>query len=359
MNAIVYRYSMLWRVLCVRIGQELTNDLAMRILVPMPRTKQCPSYGRVARCIFAAALVLTLSSCVLTKLGTYASDVFLGEPDPALAGQALPSFMKVSELLLATDPRNQGNATTVASLYLLYGTGYLDGEAFFLPDDAYIERRSLVQRARSLYLRSFQLLSPFVEKRNPGFFENDFQLGTDSTVQARAVSDKALKPFRKVDVPLMYYAAASILAAFSSDPLDFNNAALVPAAVTLMRGALALDPDYASGALHELAFSVYASMPPELGGDHDMALKEYNAALRASGGLSAGIHVSYALTICAAEGDAEGFVRALNAALSIDSDAAPDATLLNAVARHKAAYLLEHRDDYVFDTGNPYEGGTY
>lgn len=298
-------------------------------------------------------LACALSSCSLTRVGVYASDAFLGEEDPAIAGAALPSFMKVSEVLLATNPSKQGNATTVASLWLLYATAFLDGETLFLPDDAYLKRQELTSRARALCLRAYRLLSPFVEKKSPGFFSVDFQLLPGADAQARSATQSALKPFKKTDADLMYYTAASILAAFSSDPLDFDHAARVPAAIALLEGALSLAPDRAD--IQELAFTVYASMPADLGGSRERAVAAYESAMEASGGKSAGLFVSHALIIRVADDDAAGFKADLERALAISASDAPRSALMNALARRKAAYLLEHMGDYVLDYST--EGG--
>ncbi len=295
--------------------------------------------------LVALALAAGLGSCSILKLGTYATESFLGEPDRELAGEALPTFIKVAETILAADPGDQGKAVSLASLWLLYGTGYLDGEAYFLEDSDYWRWLSLRDRAHSLYLRSMALLEPFVEKKSPGFFGRRYNLDPEARDPAVAA---AVKPFGRKDVPLLYYTAASIFAAFSSNPLESDASERLPAALVLLGRALELDPAHGEGSVQELAFTVFMSLPPEMGGGRDRALEAYRAALEASGGLSASLHVSWATLVCAPAGDREGFIAALDRAMALDAEAAPGRALLNALARRKAARLAEQLDLYFY-----------
>ncbi len=305
---------------------------------------------RQIRFLAPLIIVMLTNSCVLFKVGTYATNALLGESDPLLAKEALPMLIKTAEILVASDANSVGNASTAASLYVLYANAFLDGEAFFVPDEEYERAGELRARARALYLRATATLVPFIDKKSPGFFARQFEIAAPSknAVEERV---KALKPFAKKDVGIMYFTAASIFAAFSSNPLNFDEVSLGPslpranlssllsAAFMLMEGALALDPEYGGGMLHDFAFSVYGSLPMELGGDREKALKEYDSAVKASNGLSAGTFVAYAQLVCLPDNDAEGFLAALEKALAIGTEAAPSNALMNALARRKAQKL--------------------
>ncbi len=289
-------------------------------------------------------------SCVIFKAGTYATEAILGESDPLLAKDALPMLIKTAQILVSSDPNSEGNATTAASLYLLYANAFLDGEAFFVPDEDYERAVELRARARSLYLRASALLVPFIEKKSPGFFAYPFEI-SNTGEKALADRKKALKPFGKNDAGIMYFTAASIFAAFSSNPLNFDEVSLGPslqnvnlssilsAAFTLMEGALAVDPEYGNGLLHDFAFSVYGSLPIELGGSKNNALTEYEAAVKASKGLSGGTYVAYAQLVCLPAKDSASFLASLEKALAISTEAAPASALMNALARRKAQKL--------------------
>ncbi len=290
---------------------------------------------------------LMVSSCLLNSLATNLTGSFLKESDPELAGQALPTFIKASEALLAGDPGNVSNAVTTASLYVMYASAFLDGQAFLLPDERYDDRLELMTRAGALYSRASAILVPLVRRKAPGVFMQARGAGALSASKAMPVA-AGVSRFGKADVPLLYWTTASILAGFADSPLDFDNAAMVGDALVLLDRALILDPDYNQGALHELAFSWFASAPPTLGGDPGRAEREYAAALAASKGAGASIYVSHALAVSVPAADYTGFQSSLNQAIAVTAatPASSDMTLMNVLARRKARFLLDRASDY-------------
>ena len=273
------------------------------------------------------------SSCALLKAGDYASDVFMRESDPALAAAALPTMMKASEALYLADPKSEAKALTTAQLYIMYANAFLDTEAFLLPDDQFDAKHALSMRAKALYSRATAILVPIVEKRIPGAFEADFM----EDPKAKA----SLSKVDKKDVPLLYWTSVAVLAAFADDPMDFDNAGRAGGAIALFEKARELDPAWNGGALHELAITIYGSMPAELGGDDGKARKAYEAALAATEGKSPGPYVAYAQAVCAKSGDAEGFGKALETALALESR--PETALMDSLSKRKARRLLDDK----------------
>ncbi len=269
---------------------------------------------KIFRCILVACLIPAVSACTIIKAGSYATDVFMMESDPLLAAAALPTMMKASEALYLADPNNEAKALTNASLYVMYANAFIESEAFLLPDDQFEARYAMSVRANALYRRASTILVPFVDKKAPGTF-----------------SDTGA-------VPLMYWTAAAILAAFASDPMDFDNAALVDGALAVFEKARELDPGWNGGALHELAITLYGSLPADLGGNPDKAIAAFKEAVQATGASSPGPYVSYAASVCVAKGDKEGFVNALETALSLEGR--PESALMDTLARRKAERLI-------------------
>lgn len=287
----------------------------------------------------AAALALALvlpSSCTILRAASYSQQVFMREEDPQLAGDALPAFMKVSEMLLAADPYNEGKIVSTASLYVLYANAFIEAPASELPTDQYREQEKAVSRATALYHRAFRLLKPELERRSPGFL---------ASVGSSLEKEKAAR-FGRSDVPLLFWSAASILAAYGLDPVDFAMAAQLGAVPAMLDRAAELDPGWDNGAIWALYFPYYASMPDYLGGSRAKAEVVYAKALAYSKGLSASLFVSRATAICIPDGDYAGFKAALERALSINLDAAPDMRLENAIAQEHARNLLAEAGTY-------------
>ncbi|MGO8693750.1 MAG: TRAP transporter TatT component family protein [Rectinemataceae bacterium] len=285
------------------------------------------------------AIVLGLglpSSCAILKAASYSQQVFLREEDPQLAADALPSFIKVSEMLLAADPDNRDKIVATASLYVLYASAFIEGPASLLPDEQYQAHEEAVRRAGALYRRAFRLLSPALERRSPGFLA---AVGGPKEAAAAA-------RFGVGDVPLLYWSAASILAAYGLNPLDFVSAGRLGAVPALLSRAAALEPGWDNGAVYALYFPYYASLPDYLGGSRAKAEEAYAKALTYSKGLSASLFVSRATSICIPDDDYDGYTAALEKALAVNLDADPDSRLANVIAQDRARRLLADADKY-------------
>jgi predicted anti-sigma-YlaC factor YlaD len=278
----------------------------------------------------------SLTSCAVLRAGEYATEAFMRESDPALAADAMPTMMKAAEALSLADPRSESKALTRASLYVMYANAFLDTEAFLLPEEDYAASRLLSLRAKALYLRASAILVPLVERKEPSIFTGDSGGGSAGGTSSTG--------FGKKDVPLLYWTAAAILAAFADDPMDFDNAARVAGAITLFELAREMDPPWNGGALHELAITIYGSLPADLGGDRGKARAAFALATGATGSSSPGAFVSYAQAVCVAEGDRNGFRESLEAALSLRPR--PESALMDSLARRKAERLLADIDLY-------------
>jgi len=292
----------------------------------------------------ALAALLSLSSCAVLRAGGSVEKVFLAEEDLVIAEATLPVLIKASEALLAGDPKDGGKAVTTASLYVMYASAFVSGPADLLPDEEYEAKGRAARRAQALYRRASRLLLPLLEDRAPGF------LAADSDESAAS----KLSRFRKDDLPLLYWTAASLLGSFSIDPLSFEGAkGLLPARRLLAR-ASALDPAWNSGALEELNLSLYASLPDYLGGSLEEAEKAYLRALEYSGGKSASVYVTYATSIAVVRDDYAAFKDALRKALAVDDEALPGSRLPNALAKDRAERLLAQPERYFLTTeGDP------
>lgn len=320
------------------------------------------------RALIAASIgALLASSCVVLRTADGIKEAFVEESDIGLAAGAFPTLIKVQEGLLRADPRNEDAAVQTAQLYVMYGNAFVQAPAEDLDVQHYADKRAADLRARALYRRAFALLGPLLDRRAPGIVE----LWRKATPQPLDLPDprerglpkggyELLQRFAMRDLPLLYWSSASILAAYAVDPLDLRESSIVGLAKALMDRALALGPDWDGGSLQELALSVYASFPPELGGDRERALAAYRRGLEITKGGSASLYVTYASTICVAADDYAAFKASLESALAIDPDANPPTRLATVIAQHRARSLLDRAGDLFLDvpetapgTGSP------
>jgi len=292
--------------------------------------------------------LLSLTSCSINKMainavsnaltGQGSAEVFTGDSDPQIVGDALPFAIKMYEALLAQNPKHQGLLLTTGSLFVMYANAFVQGPAEMLdPIDYYEERLLSMERAKKLYLRGTALLYSALNDKYPGF--------QDATVQTGTL-EPLLKKCKKADVPLLYWTAAGGFAAYSIDVFDFGLGYSIPEWGAMMARAYELDPDFNNGAIDDFYIQYYASLPETMGGDRAKAETHFALALGKSHGLAAGPYVSYARTVCVAAQDHQAFIENLEKALLIDPDDDPPNRLINLLSLKKAKFMLENEHEY-------------
>jgi len=323
----------------------METDSSMRVT---SRTTIAVIFMLCAIPFFAACSInrMAIQAVSNALTGEGSADVFTSDNDPELVGDAIPFAIKMYESLLAQNPDHQGLLRTTGSLFVMYANAFVQGPAELLdPIDFFEERHAALDRAKALYLRGHAILLQALEKKSPGFGAADV---ADKMLEAH------LKRFKKEDVSLLYWTAASGLAAYSIDVFNFSLGLSIPRWALMLERAYELDPDFNNGALDELYISFYASMPETLGGDRVKAMRHFQRAVERTEGRSAGPFVSYAGSISIPDQNYEEFRTMLERALAIDVDEEPSIRLVNILAQRKARTMLEHA--YRYFSFLPFEG---
>jgi predicted anti-sigma-YlaC factor YlaD len=279
--------------------------------------------------------------------GEGSAEVFTGDSDPQLVGDALPFAIKMYESLLSANPKHQGLIRTTGSLFVMYANAFVQGPAEMLPRNRHAERLAAQERAKKFYLRGLDVLYRGLEQKYHGF-SGAFRDGRLPAILAK---------MSRADVPSLYWAAAGALSAYSLNPFDMDLGVRVPEYLALVNRAYELDPDFNKGALDDFYVLFHASVPETMGGDKSKVAGHYRLALEKSGGLAAGPYVSYAQAVSIPAQDYATFKTCLDAALAIDPEADPANRLVNTIAQRKARYLLDSAALYFidFDTGEDWD----
>jgi predicted anti-sigma-YlaC factor YlaD len=306
--------------------------------------KKGMAYSKI---LLALIVPFLLPSCSINRLvinkvsdsltGSGQNEVFMGDSDPELVGDALPFAIKTYETLLANNPDHQGLILTTGSLFIMYANAFVQGPAETLPPEAYYEKQAQMERAGRLYRRGAAIIETGLEKKFPGWKD------------ARGDSEKRaafLALVKKEEVPLLYWDAAGILSAYALNPFDLDLGMRIPELSALIARAYDLDPDYNLGALDEFYLLFYASLPEGMGGDKEKAEIHYKKALEKSNGLAAGPYVSYAKAVAVPAQDYELFKSCLDAALAVDTETQSANRLVNILAQNKARYMLENASGF-------------
>ena len=302
--------------------------------------------------LFGILGLFLMASCSINKMAinavsnalTGSADVFTGDSDPELVGAALPFAIKMYESLLSQSPNHQGLLVTTGSLFVMYANAFVQGPAEMLdPLDHYEERHAGLDRAKKLYLRGYAILYSALDKKYPGFSSAKVDARTEDSA---GTLEPLLKNCKKEDVPLLYWAVASGLAAYSIDIFDFALGSSIPEWGAMIAKAYELDPDFNNGAIDDFYILFYASLPENLGGDKAKAEIHFRRAVEKTKGLAAGPYVSYAQAICVPAQNYDAFKENLEKALAINPDEDPSRRLVNLLSQRKARHMLENAYEY-------------
>jgi predicted anti-sigma-YlaC factor YlaD len=303
---------------------------------------------RPAPALLVLLLLVSLPACSIKR---YAVDrvgdalasgqsAYASDSDLDLVGEALPFSLKLIESLLAQSPDHRGLLTTASQGFTLYSYGYVHFEAERLARDELARARALGARAKKLYLRAYRYAMRGLEVGYPGL---ERELHADPVQALQRVGRSA----DGRDVPLLYWAAASLGLAISADRQDAALLARLAEVDALIARALALDESWNAGALHEFALSFLAARP---GLTDEAAIERHFArAQQLAAGRRAGVYVSGAEALSVRRQDRAQFERLLASALALDSDVDPDNRLVNALAQRRARWLLSRADDLFLE----------
>jgi len=259
---------------------------------------------------------------------TYASD-----DDPELVGDALPFALKTIEGLLETTPRHKGLLLSAASGFTQYAYVYLATEADYVEDADLTRATHLRDRAMGLYRRAFEYGMRGLEVDHPGLRQ---ALGDDAGA--------ALGGMEKADVPMLYWTSVAWSLEISLDKTDAAMAVNLPLAESLMHRALALDPGYGDGVIHDYYISYEGGRAGAAGGSIDRAREELAKSLALAKGRRAAPYLAFAESVSVGTQDRKEFSAMLESALAVKPDAAPEYRLANIVAQRRARWLLSRID---------------
>ncbi len=261
------------------------------------------------------------------------ASVYASDDDPDLVGEAMPFGLKTIEGLLAESPHHKGLLLAATSGFTQYAYAFVQEEADFAEDNDLARATELRQRAKRLYQRALNYGLRGLDVAHPGFLQ-----------AVRSNPDAALAPFRKADVPLLYWTAAAWGAAISLDKTDTELAADLPLVEELMHRARELDEGFGLGAIYDFYIAYDGGMPASAGGSVDRARESMARALYFAGGHRAAPLVSFAETVDVGIQDRAEFEKLLNQALAVDVNALPDQRLANLIAQRRARWLLARMD---------------
>jgi len=260
---------------------------------------------------------------------TYASD-----DDPELVKAAAPFGLKLTESLLAENPRHLGLLTSAASGFTQYSYAFVQEEADEVEPQDFAAAEAMRARARRLYLRAQGYGLRGLEVKHPGF-------GKALLANPRTT----VRTATKLDVPLLYWTAAAWASAISLSKDNPELVGQIPAMEALMDRALELDESYGNGSIHTFMISYEMSRSGAAGDPAARARKHFERAMALSRGTDASPLVALAEAVAVQKQDVKEFESLLNRALAVNPDANPDIRLRNTVMQRRARWLLSRQSE--------------
>ena len=289
------------------------------------------------------ALVSSSTGCSIKKiaisklgdsLASQSTSSFASDEDPELVGDALPFALKLMEGLLDQVPNHRGLLFATSSGFTQYSYVWVQQPADEI-EQVDVERAKIMRlRARNLYLRARDYGIRGLEVKHRGF-----------GAALRRDPKSAVLVARKIDVPLLYWTAASWGAAISVSKDDPDLVADQLIVEALIDRSLQLDPGFDNGAIHNFLIT-YESARQGAKGDFTVRSREhFNVAIELTGGQLASPYVSMAEAVSVSKQDRTEFESLLKRALAIDTNVRPEWRLNNKVMQRRARWLLSQEDD--------------
>jgi predicted anti-sigma-YlaC factor YlaD len=296
-----------------------------------------PAAGLLIVAQLSCFIAKTTANMVAGSLSKESSgEVFSGDDDPQLVGDALPFTIKLYESLMATSPKNPKLLLATGRALCMYGYAYVQMPAEQLSYSDLAEKEEMLDRSKHLYLRAKHDILTSINLRHRNF----------SDALNRGDYAAAFKGITVKDTSYLYWLGASWMAAFTADKSDVALAVDIPKAVALIRKVIDLKDSYGEGAAHEFFISYYGAMPEAMGGSEEKARQHFELAVKYSKGLKLSPYISLATTVCVKNQNAAEFRSLLEKALKIDVNKNTANRLINILNEQKARWLLDHIDNF-------------
>lgn len=303
--------------------------------------------GRSRAVAAALSIAVLLSGCsvkdfAIKEIGSALSEgtgsAFAEESDVEFAGQAIPFSLKLVESLLHEQPDNAEMLLAAASGFTQYSKAWVEQPADFIEDEDFYEAQRQRERARAFYMRAHTYGMRGLESLHHGFASS---LAADPKA---AVGELGV-----ADIPLTYWTAASLGSAISLSRTDPEMIAQLATVEALAGRAFELDPDWNSGALHEMLMSLELANPGADGKTRERVFDHFDRVMELTHSGAAGPYVTLAESVSIQEQNREQFVSLLNKALAIDANEQPENRLTTLISQERARWLLSRVDDLFLE----------
>ena len=250
------------------------------------------------------------------------------EDDLQLAREASAFYLKFSESVLQETPGHLKLAESVSAGFTQYAYAFVAFDAEKIDAKEPKAAAQMRERAGRMYARAHRHAMTALELSAPGI-----------SAAIRHPDVRKHPPLTQAQVPLAYWAAASLGGWISMSKDDPDLVADLPLSMRLAEIAWRANPDYGQGALASLMGTLEAA---KVGGSKEKTQAYFDKAIRLSQEKDAGPYVAKAESVALPAEDKKLFEQLLTQALAISKQ---HRSLQNEVMRERAQWLLASMDD--------------
>lgn len=286
------------------------------------------------RFISCLALLLVLSGCAVRPFvvdqtaGALSGQGMSSEDDLQLAREASAFYLKLSESVLKETPGHLKLAESVSAGFTQYAYAFVAFDAEKIDAKSPKEAAEMRERAARLYARAHRHAMTALERSDKGF-----------AAALRHADPKKQPRLTTEQVPLAYWAAASLGGWISMSKDDPELVADLPVSIRLAELAWQVNPTYGQGALASLMGTLEGA---RVGGSRQKAQAYFDQAILLGQSKEAGPYVAKAEGVSLPTEDRKQFEQLLKQAIDISQQ---HRSLQNAVMRERAQWLLSSVDE--------------
>lgn len=305
-------------------------------------SEQLYSLLRLSRfcCLLWALIICQGCSGLMTRTAVQTMSTVLGrglpayerETDVAFATQALAANLKFIEALLETDPGNEALLLHAAQGFGTYAYAVVEGQLAAEPGALHH-----TQRARQFYQRGLIFGLRLLSRYQRGWQREHALADAEFSSRLHQVGSES--------VPALFWTAFCWGGQLNQSRDALETITALPRFESLVTRLIALDDSYFYGMSHLLLAVHYAGRSPALGGRPEKARQAFARAKALSQGRLLIVPLLEAQYYAVQTQDRELFKALLQQILAAPDTLFPEQALLNAVAKQRAALLLQRLDD--------------
>jgi hypothetical protein len=283
--------------------------------------------ARLFKSLFLLLMMFVVSSCsnVISNAKTeFSQDLaatILESDDPETIKKGVPAYLILISSMIRGSENNPEMLEAGAKLYGAYASSFADS----VESKKSLSKRAFDYASRAMCLRNIS----FCNLKNVSYFEYE----------------KRLKSVDVAQVESLFVFASAWAGVIEANSSDWNAVAELPKVKAGIQRVLDLDEAVSNGNAHLYMAVMESILPPTLGGKPELAQMHYERAIEISNGTNLMAKVLYADRYARMLFDRELHDELLKQV--IEADTGPkEQTLVNTLAKQRAAELLTSADDY-------------